>query len=104
MNKGELISAIAEKTEQTQAQSKAMLEAVLSTIKEALAEDDAVQLIGFGTFSVKERAEREGRNPQTGEPLTIAAKKVVSFKPGKEFTECVNPKPSPKAPAKKKKK
>ena len=82
MNKSELVKAIAEKAGLSQAQGKAALEATVASIAEALKKGDNVQLIGFGTFSVAERAARQGKNPRTGEVITIAAKKVAKFKAG----------------------
>ncbi|MBQ3805325.1 MAG: HU family DNA-binding protein [Prevotella sp.] len=82
MNKTELVKKIAEKAEVSQVEAKAVLEAALESIKEALQGGDAVQLIGFGTFSVAERAARTGKNPRTGEQIKIAAKKVAKFKAG----------------------
>lgn len=82
MNKTELVKKIAEKAELSQADSKKALEATVEAIKEALAAGESVQLIGFGTFSVAERPERQGKNPRTGEVLTIPAKKVAKFKAG----------------------
>ena len=82
MNKTELVKKIAEKAEISQAQAKSVLEATLESVKEALQAGDAVQLIGFGTFSVAERAARTGKNPRTGEKITIPAKKVAKFKAG----------------------
>ncbi len=82
MNKGELIDVMAEKAGLTKADSKKALEALIDATSEALKKEDSVALIGFGTFSVSERAARTGRNPQTGKEIQIAAKKVVKFKPG----------------------
>ena len=82
MNETELVKKIAEKAEVSQAQAKSVLEATLESVKEALQAGDSVQLIGFGTFSVSERAARTGKNPRTGEKITIAAKKVAKFKAG----------------------
>ena len=82
MNKTELVKKIAEKSEVSQAQAKSVLEATLESIKEALQGGDSVQLIGFGTFSVSERAARTGKNPRTGEKIQIAAKKIAKFKAG----------------------
>jgi DNA-binding protein HU-beta len=104
MNKGELVSAIAEKSELTKVNSEKALQAFMDIVKEQLATGDDVILIGFGTFKVAERAAREGRNPQTGAKLQIAAKKVVKFSPGKALEESVNAdKAKKKAPAKSKK-
>ena len=82
MNKSELVKAIAEKAGISQAAGKAALEATLESIAGALKKGESVQLIGFGTFSVSERAARQGKNPRTGEALQIAAKKVAKFKAG----------------------
>ena len=82
MNETELVKKIAEKAEVSQAQAKSVLEATLESVKEALQAGDSVQLIGFGTFSVSERAARTGKNPRTCEKITIAAKKVAKFKAG----------------------
>ncbi|WP_290006053.1 HU family DNA-binding protein [Acinetobacter pittii] len=90
MNKSELIKHIASTVSLTQAQATAALQAVESAVSKALASGEDVALIGFGTFSVKERAARIGRNPKTGEELQIAASKVPSFKAGKALKEAVN--------------
>ena len=82
MNKTELVKKIAEKAEISQTQAKSVLEATLESVKEALQGGDSVQLIGFGTFSVSERAARTGKNPRTGEKIQIAAKKIAKFKAG----------------------
>ena len=87
MNKAELIEQIAEQADITKAQAKAALEAKLDSIQAALVEGDQVQLVGFGTFKVKHRAARQGRNPQTGEALEIAAANVPSFTAGKALKE-----------------
>ena len=89
MNKSELIQAVAAKG-LTRKEAEAAVNAVLGTIEEALAKGESVQLIGFGTFSVKERAAREGRNPQTGEVVKIKASKIPAFKAGKALKEKVN--------------
>ncbi|MBD3181681.1 DNA-binding protein [Candidatus Poribacteria bacterium] len=88
MIKGDLVNKVSE-IGITKKQSAEVVDAVLDAIKNALAEGDKVSLIGFGTFSVKERAAREGRNPRTGEKIQIEAKKVPAFKPGKELKEMV---------------
>lgn len=87
MNKTELIDAIASQSGLTKANAGKALDAILSSIQEALKKNDTIQLVGFGTYSVDERAEREGRNPRTGETMTIAAKKVVKFKPSKNILD-----------------
>ncbi len=90
MNKAELITTIAENSNLTKADSGRALEGILSAIENALKADDSVTLVGFGTFSVKDRAERIGRNPQTGEEITIAAAKIPSFKAGKNLKDAVD--------------
>jgi DNA-binding protein HU-beta len=90
MNKGDLINKVAESANVSKAQAGDALNAVLDGITDALKAGDKVTLIGFGTFSVSHRAERNGRNPQTGETIKIAAKNVVKFKPGKEISDAVN--------------
>lgn len=91
MNKSDLVKMIADKTDLTSADASAALEATLSSIAEALKGGDTCTLIGFGTFVVRDRAEREGRNPRTGETIIIPAAKVPAFKPGKGLKEAVNP-------------
>ena len=90
MNKGDLINKIAEGAKITKAQATDALNAVLDSIAAELKGDGKVTLIGFGTFSVSKRDARSGRNPQTGETITIEAKKVVKFNPGKELSDSVN--------------
>lgn len=90
MNKQELVSAIAEGSGLTKADSERALNACMDAIKDALKKGDSVQLVGFGTFSVSDRAARTGRNPQTGKEITIPAKKVAKFKVGKALDEAVN--------------
>lgn len=85
MNKAELINAIAEKAELSKVQAKAALDATLESIADAMAKDDKVALIGFGTFAVQEKGERTGINPATKQKITIPAKKVVKFKAGAEL-------------------
>jgi DNA-binding protein HU-beta len=85
MNKGELVSAIAEGSGLTKADSEKALNATIKAIAQSMKKGDRVGLVGFGSFSVSERAARIGRNPQTGKELKIAAKKVVKFKPGAEL-------------------
>lgn len=81
MNKTELINEIAAKAQINKKEAKAALDATLESIEQALANEDKVVLIGFGTFSVVEKPERTGVNPSTGEKITIAARKQVKFKP-----------------------
>ncbi|AFK94352.1 MULTISPECIES: HU family DNA-binding protein [Thermoanaerobacterium] len=90
MNKVELVAKIAEKSELTKKDAEKALNAFVDVVQEALKQGDKVQLVGFGTFEVRERAERKGRNPQTGEEITIAATKVPAFKVGAEFKKVVS--------------
>ena len=90
MNKSELIDAIASHAKLNKAQAGQALEGITSAIESTLKNGDAVSLVGFGNFEVKERAERKGRNPQTGAEITIAAAKSPSFKPGKALKDAVN--------------
>ena len=92
MNKQELIAKVQNsvRNPMTHADAERCVNAFIDSIKEAVAAGDSVQLVGFGTFEVRERAARTARNPQTGETLTIAAKKVPAFKPGKAFKDVVN--------------
>ncbi|MDQ1329004.1 MAG: DNA-binding protein HU-beta [Candidatus Poribacteria bacterium] len=88
MVKADLIAKVAE-IGITKKQAGEVVDAFVDAIKDALAKGDKVSLIGFGTFSVKERAAREGRNPRTGKKIKIAKKKVPTFKPGKELKDSV---------------
>ena len=87
MNKSTLVAKMAEKSGLDRKQAEAALNAFAATITEALQAGEKVQLMGFGTFEVKERAARMGRNPATGEPTEIAAKKIPTFKAGKGFKD-----------------
>jgi DNA-binding protein HU-beta len=89
MNKAELIEQVAGAAELTKSQANAAVDAFTSAIAGALQKGDRVTLVGFGTFSVSERAARNGRNPQTGATIKIKATKVPKFKAGKEFSETV---------------
>ena len=89
MNKTELIAAIAEKTNLTKKDSELALAAALEAITEALVEGDKVQLIGFGSFEIKNREAREARNPRTGETIKVAASKAPVFKAGKALKDKV---------------
>ena len=89
MNKSELIEKIAANAGLTKADSKKALDATLAAIKDALAADEKVALVGFGTFAVSERPAREGINPATKEKITIAAKKVAKFKAGAELADAI---------------
>ena len=90
MNKSDLITAIAEHANLIKADAGRALDGLTKTIEATLKAGESVALIGFGTFDVKERAERTGRNPQTGAVITIAASKVPSFKAGKSLKDAVN--------------
>lgn len=90
MNKSELIEKVAASADLPKAAAGRALDAVIESITEALQEGDSVVLVGFGTFAVKERAARTGRNPQTGEEIQIAAAKVPGFKAGKALKDAVN--------------
>ena len=87
MTKQQLIEKVAAKTELKKSEVEVAVDSVLGLIAEALQANERVDLRGFGSFVVKERKERQGRNPRTGETVTIAAKRHASFKPGKELTE-----------------
>ena len=90
MNKSELIDAIAEKGGLSKSDAGKALDATIASIGEALKKGDTVTLVGFGTFSVKDRAARTGRNPKTGKSVEVAAKAVPHFKPGKALRDAVN--------------
>ncbi len=90
MNKTELIEAIAASADIPKAAAGRALDAVVDSITDALKKGDSVALVGFGTFGVKDRAARTGRNPQTGAPIQIAAARVPGFKAGKALKDAVN--------------
>ena len=90
MNKTELIDAIAAAADLPKASAGRALDAVVDSITQALKKGDPVTLVGFGTFAVKARAAREGRNPQTGQTIQIKASNVPGFKPGKALKDAVN--------------
>jgi len=90
MNKTELIDAVAEVADLTKAESGRAVDAVVAAITNALKGGDAVTLVGFGTFQVRDRAARTGRNPKTGDTIKIAASKNPSFKAGKALKDAVN--------------
>lgn len=89
MTKVELVEQVAAQTQMTKKDTGIAVDAVFSTISQSLAAGEKVQLIGFGTFEVRDRAERMGRNPQTGKEMKIPAKRVPAFKPGKQLKEAV---------------
>jgi len=90
MNKTELVKSIATSAGISQIAADKALSGFMNAIKESLAKDDSVTLVGFGTFSVSKRAARTGRNPQTGKAIKIAAKNVAKFKAGSRLAEAVN--------------
>jgi DNA-binding protein HU-beta len=89
MNKAQLVAAVADATNKTKKEAAEVLEAVLETVTAALKRGDKVTLTGFGTFEVRNRAARPGRNPQTGETIQIPATKVPAFKAGKALKDAV---------------
>jgi len=92
MNKAELIAAIAAQTNETKKNAEAAVNAFVDVVTEALAKGDKVQLVGFGSFEVRKRAARKGRNPQTKEEIKIPASKAPVFKAGKALKDLVNKK------------
>lgn len=90
MNKTELVSSIAEKTELSKKDAELAVNAFIDTVSNALAAKESVQLIGFGTFTTVEKAEHVGRNPKTGNPITIPASTAPKFKPGQKLKDLVN--------------
>ncbi len=90
MNRMDLVAAVAEKAELSKKDADAAVKAVFDAVAEALEQGDKVQLIGFGTFELSERAAREGRNPRTGETMKIEASKMPRFKAGKALKDRVN--------------
>lgn len=89
MNKTELISAVADASELSKKDAGKAVDAVFETVMDTLSESEKVQIIGFGTFEVRDRAARKGRNPQTGEEIEIPASKVPAFKAGKALRDAV---------------
>ncbi|WP_036482889.1 HU family DNA-binding protein [Myxosarcina sp. GI1] len=92
MNKGELVDRISQKATVTKKQADAVLSAAIETIMEAVSDGDKVTLVGFGSFERRDRKEREGRNPKTGEKMSIPATQVPAFSAGKLFKDKVAPK------------
>ena len=90
MNRVELIAAMAEKAELSKKDAEKALKAFTEVVAEELAKGEKIQLVGFGTFEVSERAAREGRNPRSGETMTIAASKAPKFKAGKALKDAIN--------------
>ena len=89
MSKKEFVDAYAKATGETKKRSEELVNAFLETTEESLVKGESIQFVGWGTFEVKERAAREGRNPSTGKPIKIKAKKVVKFKVGKKLADKV---------------
>ncbi|HZJ84176.1 MAG TPA: HU family DNA-binding protein [Syntrophomonadaceae bacterium] len=102
MNKTELVKALAEKAEMTQKDAAKALDALVASIQEALAKGDRVQIIGFGSFEVRDRKERKVISPATGEEILVPATKVPAFKPGKSLKEAVAAQVKPASKTKKK--
>jgi DNA-binding protein HU-beta len=90
MNKGDLVEKVAQDCSISKAMAEQALNSIMDAISEAVSAGDKVTLIGFGTFSVSERAAREGRNPQTGKKINIPAKKIVKFKAGSKLADAAN--------------
>ncbi len=90
MNKSELVDHIAEASDISKASAARALDSVLEAITDSLKQSDPVVLVGFGTFSVRDRAARLGRNPQTGETINVAAARIPVFKPGKGLKDALN--------------
>ncbi|HIQ37397.1 MAG TPA: HU family DNA-binding protein [Desulfocapsa sulfexigens] len=90
MNKKDIIEAVADQARISPTQAKVAVETMTATIKKGLKTDHRVALVGFGSFSVKKRAARNGRNPQTGEVIKIKARKVVKFNPGQPLKDAAN--------------
>ena len=89
MNKSELVKSVAEKADLSRKDATDAVDAVFSAITEALSKDEKVQLVGFGCFEVRSRAERKGRNPQTGEEIKIPATLIPAFRPGKTLKDAI---------------
>ncbi|WP_017430426.1 HU family DNA-binding protein [Vreelandella jeotgali] len=90
MNKSELIEAIAASADIPKAAASRALDAMVESVTDSLKQGESVSLVGFGTFTIKERAARTGRNPQTGQPIEISAARVPNFKAGKALKDAVN--------------
>ena len=89
MNKPELVRKVAERTDLKTIEAQVIVDAVFESIREALSDNEKVQIVGFGTFEVHKQAERTGRNPATGEAIAIPSVLVPAFKPGKELKDAV---------------
>jgi integration host factor subunit beta len=99
MTKAELVEDVAEAAELTKKDAERLVEIVFESIIETLNQGEKIELRGFGSFRVRERGARRGRNPKTGDPVNIPAKRVPYFKPGKELKELINDGVPPQAPA-----
>ena len=88
--KADIVSSVIEQTGLSKKEANAAVDAFVATVREALSNGDSIGLIGFGTFEVRTRAARQGRNPQTGDPLDIPEKNVPAFKPGKQLRDAVS--------------
>ena len=97
MTKAELVEDVAEAAELTKKDAERLVEIVFESIIETLNQGEKIELRGFGSFRVRERGARRGRNPKTGDPVSIPAKRVPYFKPGKELKELINGNPAPPA-------
>ena len=90
MNKGELVDAVAKDAGISKAEAQSAVDSVVDNVTAALKQGSKVTLVGFGTFATSDRSAREGRNPQTGKPIKIPAKKVAKFAPGKALKDAIN--------------
>jgi DNA-binding protein HU-beta len=90
MNKAEFVGAVADAADMTKADAERAVEALFKVVKKALKSGDSISLVGFGTFSVRKRAARTGRNPRTGDTIKIKASKVPAFKAGKGLKDAIN--------------
>ena len=90
MNKGDFVGAVADAADMTKADAERAVEAMFKVVKKALKSGDSISLVGFGTFSVRKRAARTGRNPRTGDTIKIKASKIPAFKTGKGLKDAIN--------------
>jgi DNA-binding protein HU-beta len=102
MTKEELVKGVAKRMEVSQSAASKSVDVIFDALKESLGKGDSFRMIGFGTFKVVDRSERKGRNPRTGQEITIPAQKTVRFLPGKQLRELMNPKKQKSAKKKKK--
>ncbi len=102
MTKEELVKNVSKKMEVSQSAASKSIDGIFDVLKESLGKGDSFRMIGFGTFKVVDRSERKGRNPRTGQEITIPAQKTVRFLPGKQLRELMNPKKQKAAKKKKK--